>query len=550
MKSIVVCTCLLLAGSYAGALHAAETAPEKTDIDVLLKRAETQIAGKKYQAAVKTATKAIRNSPRNAQAFLLRGKARVLGEKDLMTGEFWLIDGLAWRVDGVKVVNLARWTPEAKGKSAAFVDVSRAIELGCKQPERTLILARALMQEHNYRHAKRHLDAVIKQEPKNAEAYYRRAACNMILWDQNGGNDDIDRLITIGKPRIEYLRLGCVNHLFGKGLRHFAVHVDKALEADKTNADLYEIRGVMHEQLKKLDAALADYQTANRLEPDRVPHLLNLASVFGRRKEPARALPYLAHGFKIATTRRQRFELLRKQCRAHSRLKHYDKAMQDVKAFLELARTTRERRDALNYRRHILANTNQIALAFKDMDRIKSLEKILKWEKHLEFDPHNPEPLCELAALHRKSKLYPSDKAAIEKAIEFYDKALVVDPQWVRAFYGRLEMRMELRDYQKALSDCNAIIRLRPNSNDGYLHRAAVYFQLKKYDQAIADFEKGRAFGTPFAAAYLARAKQREAAGQKKLAAEDRRRAAFLDPSLKLDNQAAKPSIPGTAVRK
>jgi len=92
---------------------------------------------------------------------------------------------------------------------------------------------------------------------------------------------------------------------------------------------------------------------------------------------------------------------------------------------------------------------------------------------------------------YMRAGLYPLpgiDKK--EKVMENLDKAIELNPDFIRAYYYRGERYIYTKEYDKALADFNKAIELKPDSVYSYYMRACVYHKMKEYDSAITDYSK------------------------------------------------------------
>lgn len=76
------------------------------------------------------------------------------------------------------------------------------------------------------------------------------------------------------------------------------------------------------------------------------------------------------------------------------------------------------------------------------------------------------------------------------KALQFYNQAIRLDPNFADALGNRGMAYAAQGKFALALADCNKAIQLNPNNTVLYFFRGSVYFQQKKFAQAIADINK------------------------------------------------------------
>lgn len=72
-------------------------------------------------------------------------------------------------------------------------------------------------------------------------------------------------------------------------------------------------------------------------------------------------------------------------------------------------------------------------------------------------------------------------------AILNYNTAISINPQDPTLYRLRADVRIKLQQYEDAICDCNAAIRLDP-TNPAYLTRGAAHYFSYKNEEAIADF--------------------------------------------------------------
>jgi Flp pilus assembly protein TadD len=107
-----------------------------------------------------------------------------------------------------------------------------------------------------------------------------------------------------------------------------------------------------------------------------------------------------------------------------------------------------------------------------------------------------------LANLHAEKTLATQQKEAkewFEKAysantialkIEYYNKAIELDPKYTYAYNNRGDAYDDLGEYQKAIVDYNKAIELDPKYTYAYNNRGIAYYHLGEYQKAIDDYSK------------------------------------------------------------
>ena len=95
-------------------------------------------------------------------------------------------------------------------------------------------------------------------------------------------------------------------------------------------------------------------------------------------------------------------------------------------------------------------------------------------------------PNDEVAYNNRGKAKYKLGK--YQDAIEDYNKAIELKPDYVDAYYNRGIAKANLGKFQEAIEDCNKVIELMPDCAIVYLLRGVANLELHNYIKAIKDF--------------------------------------------------------------
>ncbi len=118
----------------------------------------------------------------------------------------------------------------------------------------------------------------------------------------------------------------------------------------------------------------------------------------------------------------------------------------------------------------------------------------------------------------------------IQKANEILNRAVKLNPLCAIDFNTRAAAYYTLGQYQKALNDLNKAIKLNPKFALAYTNRAAAYFNLGQYQKALEECNKAIELNPKFASAYSNRAFTYNSLGQYQKALEDCNKAIELNP--------------------
>ena len=115
-------------------------------------------------------------------------------------------------------------------------------------------------------------------------------------------------------------------------------------------------------------------------------------------------------------------------------------------------------------------------------------------------------------------------------ALDDYNSAIKIEPEYAYAYVTRCETRLALRDKSGALRDCDTAIRLSPNDALAYEDRADVQFELEAYDLALSDYGKAIELGRSSAYLFAARCDTDRLTGKRERAQADCAKALAIDP--------------------
>jgi tetratricopeptide (TPR) repeat protein len=123
-------------------------------------------------------------------------------------------------------------------------------------------------------------------------------------------------------------------------------------------------------------------------------------------------------------------------------------------------------------------------------------------------------------------------KAQYDRALSDYNAALKLNPDSAATFTSRGNAWRGKKELGRALADHSEAIRLNPKYSTAYNNRGNVWRDKHEFERAIADYDQAIAFNDHYAMAYYNRANTRLDAGDKDSAVADYKRALELDPTL------------------
>ena len=93
-------------------------------------------------------------------------------------------------------------------------------------------------------------------------------------------------------------------------------------------------------------------------------------------------------------------------------------------------------------------------------------------------------------------------KGDFDKAIQNYDKAIEIKPDFAEAYNNRGAAYAEKRDFDKAIQNFTTAIKIKPDFAEAYCNRGNAYDEKHDFDKAIQDFTTAIELKPDFAEAY------------------------------------------------
>ena len=123
------------------------------------------------------------------------------------------------------------------------------------------------------------------------------------------------------------------------------------------------------------------------------------------------------------------------------------------------------------------------------------VEPLTEWQKRKQI---RAEAAYSLGAEKFKVKDYAG-------AIIDFNKAIELNPEYVRAYYERGRAQVRLGDNASAIASCTQAIKIDPSEADAYYGRGTVKAHLGKYTTAMIDLDKAIELDAEYANAYTSR---------------------------------------------
>ena len=116
------------------------------------------------------------------------------------------------------------------------------------------------------------------------------------------------------------------------------------------------------------------------------------------------------------------------------------------------------------------------------------------------------------------------------QALEYYTKAIELNPKSAEAFYNRGNAHRAIERYPQALADFDKSVEINPKYAAAFNNRGVVHSTIGQLEQAVSDFTKAIELSPKFAEAYNNRGNARNSLGQRQQAIVDYTKAVELNP--------------------
>ncbi|MFO1021783.1 MAG: tetratricopeptide repeat protein [Planctomycetales bacterium] len=328
--------------------------------------------------------------------------------------------------------------------------------------------------------------------------------------------------------------------------------LNRAIELAPKNTDHLYARGLLYLTARMLNQAVQDFQSVVQLKPDHPQAANNLALIYVTQGDYDRGIREFDQILKRDS---KRGDVLNNRGLAHWKAGHFELALADFNSALQLNPknvNTLSNRGQLYYsqarfdeavsdftsataydpynlthfqnRQMAYLKKGRLVEAEENGKRIVWLRKLFQLQREHQKHPESADLRIQLARHFMEGKEF--DKAAL-----FLDDLLSRNSKLIPALLGRAELRTQQQQWAKVIEDCSAVLA-QEDSFDARSLRGDAYFQLRKLDEAIADYEASQRFDAQVADAYYQRSRKRQSAGDPAGAKADLAHAQELNPKL------------------
>jgi len=329
------------------------------------------------------------------------------------------------------------------------------------------------------------LNKAVELSPNDADILHSRGLFYLMHGPQASAKPDFEQALKLDPKQHEAANLLGLLKLsageFASSIKDF----DLAIATNPNSHSYYNNRGLAHWRAGNPDLARADFDSALKVKPQDANALSNRGQLSLQQKKFEAAVADFTSAIAVDPYNM-----------THYRFRHA--------AYLKLGRLV----DAENNGRHIVW-----------------LRKLFQLQEEIRKQPGNNRLLVRLGQ-------HFAEEHDDVTALKVFNGILKKSPNELSALLGRAQVLMHNQDFQQVVNDCNTVLQLQPSSYDAHSLRGDAWFQLRKYDEAIADFEAAQRFDRMVSDAYSLRSQQRAAAGDRAGADADLAKSKQMAPKL------------------
>jgi len=391
--------------------------------------------------------------------------------------------------DNAKAYSLRGAAYSRKGdKDRAIADMDEAIRLSPNYSDAYSNRGWAYLSKKDYDRAIADFTRALELNPKIAAIYAGRGMAYGNKKDFNRAISDLDAAVGIDPSSENYNSRGPVYVKMGDDAKALA-DFNEAIRLNHDNWSAYVNRQNVYDRQGEYDKQIADLEETIRLQPDNDTMHILLAQAYNSKKENDRAIAVLD---RLLQKKPENYDAYRVRANLHFQVKEYDAVIADANELIRLKPDAAE-------------GYSNRAMAFyikRDFD-----DAIADITQAIRLDPDgDPTAYYMRGSLYNRKGDYDR---AVADASQFIKLSLahIAKPGTadelrqrlqsqlysteVRGGYSERGMyRANMGDFENALADYNEIIRLWPESSEGYRGRGQFYYWQKQYGLAIPDFDK------------------------------------------------------------
>lgn len=414
---------------------------------------------------------------------------------------------------------------ESQADSAVSASQDEPVVDVAAQTDELVNAAVVLIGEQKFGESLQKLNEAIELDRNCAEAYFQRAGilADARKYDRQALND-YSRAVELQPNETRYHNMRGLFLLTRQQYDGAESDFTAAVQTDPKYVQAWNNRGLVKLARGDYQAAIADFDKAVEIDPNYADGYNNRGFAWFQAAVDQKALADFNRTIELKP---EFVNALNNRGMLYMKLKRFQAAADD---FSEAIRLDEANIKHYQNRRTAYQQLGLASQAEADAERIKWLVRLGQINVAVSQNPDRPD-----AYIERANHLAAGGRHEI--ALTNFERAIDVAPQRSTGWVSRAKYWLEQGDAQKAIDDATAAIEKSASSDSEFSHQAFsvrgdAYFQLGKFDEAIADYGRAKRIDPQVAQAYVKRAGLRNQRGDKAGAQSDYQQAVALDPSL------------------
>ncbi len=403
-------------------------------------------------------------------------------------------------------------------------------------------LALADEARHDWLLRRQELSGAILAQPNDVRLLLERAKHHLAADDSAKAMDDVQRALTIESQSVPALLLRGKIQLTMSDFQNALDSANAALEIEPQQ-EAHSLRGDACLGLKDYDRAIESFAITRRIDPSVAEAHFQKSKILLASGEEDAAKVSLARAVELNPTIGGAAKPLVDADRAQENEEAITNLLDRGRKSLELGDFQAALSDANaalknEPRQEAYSLKGDACLALKDYDQaIESFTKARRIDSSLAEAYFRKSQLLQSSGDEDAAKEYLARAVALNPALggstkspDDDDRAQKIEESIV-ALLKRGRSSLESGDFQSALSDANAALKIEPRL-EAHSLRGDACLGLKDYDKAIESFAKARRIDAPVAEAYFRMSQVLRAAGKIAAATDNLKQALALDPEV------------------
>jgi ATP-dependent 26S proteasome regulatory subunit len=351
--------------------------------------------------------------------------------------------------------------------SDAILHFEKAIELGDNDPNLFATLSGAYFKIGKFdlakATAKRALEVAKESKQQPVLAYFVLIDCCMLEYDSNSiinYANEALQLVTLAPERALSIAYRGIGYLYMGKFDLALTDFNEALKLDASDLLALEFRGALYYRLKKYEEALQDFQNVIKQNPQN--------SFVSAKISELEKLLGLSKGKESTGTSTGEYRIFYLKGRDFEKKGDYINALENYRKAYELDNNNMGIYEGLSYSSYRLYD---YTYAKKYLD--EAISKNLT-------SPY----------IYNTYGLVLSSEKNYSKAIEYFNKAIAANDKSTNFFSNRAAAFFNLKKYEEALADIDAALKLDAGNYVALLYLAKISVANNKKEQAIASLKK------------------------------------------------------------